>query len=271
MKDKDLQKDIVYEITEPEPMMVKEALPEEKYSVDRIYTYEDYLNWPEDERVELIDGKIYHMPTPNLKHQELLGRLAVRFANYLYAKDGEVYFAPFDVRVDLDFGGDSVVQPDLIVICDESKLDDRGLNGAPDLVVEVLLLPNVAHDKIRKFNKYLEVGVREYWIVDPMREEVMVNILTGIKYESTIYFKGDRIKVDVLDDLVIDVTDLFEGYKGKEIVEIEMARREEKIEMVKNLLSLGVEFETIVKASGLAVEVVESLLLVGGRSDLNEG
>ena len=266
MKDKDLVEDIVYEVVEPEPMMVKEALPAKGYSVDRIYTYEDYLNWPEDERVELIDGKIYFMLAPSKQHQQLLRRLSLRFANYLHGKDCGVYFAPFDVRIDLDFGGDSVVQPDLIVVCDELKLDERGLNGAPDLVVEILSPSNVAHDKVRKFNKYLEVGVCEYWIVDPVKEEVTVNILTGIRYESTVYFKGDCVKVGVLDDLVIDVTDLFEGYKGREIVEIEMARREskeeEKIEMAKNLLSLGVGIETIVKASGLAVEVVESLLLV---------
>ena len=256
MKDKDLQKDIVYEITEPEPMVVKEALPAEGYSVDKIYTYEDYLNWPEDERVELIDGKIYYMSAPREIHQTLLGRLFQSFSIYLQGKNCVVYMAPFDVKIDFEFEKDSVVQPDLIIVCDRTKLDERGLNGAPDLVVEILSPSNVAHDKVRKFNKYLEVGVCEYWIVDPWKEEVMVNILTGNRYESTVYFKGDCVRVGVLDDLVINVTDLFEGYKGKEIVEIEMARRE----IVRNMLDDDLPVMIISKYTGLSIGEIEELI-----------
>jgi len=252
MKNKDLEKcgkgeGVVYEVDDSEknPMTIQEASLA-SYQVERIYTYEDYLNWPEDERVELIDGKIYYMSAPSEKHQQLLRDLALRFGIYLHGKSCTVYFAPFDVRIDLGLGKDSVVQPDLVVICDLELLDEKGLNGAPDLVIEILSPSNPIHDKVRKYNKYLSVGVKEYWIVDPKKEEVTVNLLKSGYYKSIIYVKGDRIKVGVLADLFINVTDLFKGYRGVEIAEVEKAREEErktaeneKLEVARSLLQSG--------------------------------
>ena len=261
VKEKIKKEDVVYKNEETEPMMVREAWT--AYNMERIYTYEYYLNWPEDERVELIDGKIYNMSAPTEKHQRLLGDLYLRFGNYLHGKSCEVYISPFDVRIDLGLGKDSVVQPDLVVICDLEHLDEKGLNGPPTLIIEVLSPSNPNHDRVLKYNKYLSVGVKEYWIVDPRKEAIMVNLLKSGYYETTTYQKGDLIKVSVLENLTINVTDLFEGYKGKEIIEVEMAREEErdianklleaerksaeveKIEMIKKLINLNIPIEQI--------------------------
>ena len=229
-------KDIVYgtENREIDYLLVKEP-PGPAYKAERIYTYEDYLNWPEEERVELIDGKIYYMAAPSKKHQELLRRLSNSFTNYLHGKSCDIYFAPFDVRIDLDIGKDSTFQPDLIVICDDEKLDEKGLNGSPDFVIEILSKSTASRDRVIKYNKYLRVGVKEYWIVDPFHETVIVNLLTSGKYMDKTYTKGDVIKVEILDDLYINVTNLFDGYFGNEVEEVEVAREEERVKAEKLL------------------------------------
>ena len=220
--------DITHENKPPKmPMLVKEPSAA-KYTVERVYTYEDYLNWPEDERVELIDGKIYYMAAPSKTHQMLLARLSAKFGNYLHGRSCDFYFAPFDVRLDLKAKKDTVVQPDLIVVCDDELLTEKGVVGSPDLVIEILSRSTASHDRVTKYNKYLEVGVKEYWLVDPNLKEVVVNILSSNRYMPKTYKKGDTIKASVLDDLYVNVTDLFEGYKGKEIEEVEKAREEEQ-------------------------------------------
>ena len=275
-KDKVKKKDVVYNAEEikQETMMVKEALPATPYKAPtppsppiiqkpRLYTYKDYLNWPEDERVELIDGIIYNMSAPSEEHQRLLGDLHLKFRIYLQGKECRVYLSPFDVRIDLDIGGDSVVQPDIVVICEIDQLDEKGLNGAPDLAIEILSPSSINHDKIRKYNKYLSVGVREYWIVDPKNEEITVNILKFNNYHTTIYQKGDIIKVHILDNLYINTTYLFDGYEGSEIMEVELARIEEqekaeyeKATMIKRFLELGLSNEAIAKGVNVDISIV---------------
>jgi len=263
-KEKIKKEDVIYKDEEKEPMLVKEASA--AYKAERIYTYEDYLNWPEDERVELIDGKIYNMSAPTEKHQRLLGDLHLRFGNYLHGKSCEAYISPFDVRIDLGLGKDSVVQPDLVVICDLELLDEKGLNGPPTLIIEVLSPSNPNHDRVLKYNKYLSVGVKEYWIVDPRKEEIMVNLLKSGYYETTIYKKGDLIKVSVLENLTINTADLFDGYQGSEIVEVEMAREEErelakteKIETIKKLIDLEMPIEQIAEVVDIEIEFISNL------------
>ena len=274
--------DIIYETEPPDedrPRFVKEA-GTQQYEADKVYTYEDYLNWntEEDGRIELIDGKIYFMAAPSEKHQKLLGRLSNRFGNYLHGKSCDYYFAPFDVRIDLDLGKDSAVQPDLVVVCDDEKLTEQGLDGSPDLVIEILSKSTARRDRVIKFNKYLDAGVKEYWIVDPNREDVVVNLLKSGRYVARTYVKGDVIKVSILDDLYINVTDLFEGYKGDEIEEIEAARKEErvraeaekadllqqteaeKIENARKMIKDNLSVETIEQYLGLSEEMIKQLL-----------
>ena len=263
--------EITYEIESKELPVVNKARA--AYIVDADAEYEKFLNLPEMTRAEFIDGKIYYLGEPSLKHQELSIRLSARFHNYLHGKSCRVYAAPFGVKIDFDFDpfSKNTLQPDLLVICDSDKLDEKGLNGTPDLVIEILSPSNFRHDKIFKYNKYRSVGVKEYWIVDPIEEEVSVNILNSDQYVSRKYIKGDIIKVSILDNLYINVTDLFEGYKGAEIVEVEMARKEERMkaeakqfETAKKLFEIGLSIEQIVETMELDFEVVQKLIESNG-------
>lgn len=138
------------------------------------YTYADYLTWDDDVRRELIDGEIFVMsPAPRRIHQSLLLAMASQVQTKFEESDGpcEVYMAPFDVRLsdeaDADDGETTVVQPDLVVFCDDAKLDDKGARGAPEWVVEVLSPSTASHDQIRKRDLYERHGVAEYWLVHP--------------------------------------------------------------------------------------------------------
>ena len=225
---------------------------------EKRYTYQDYLDWPEDERVELIDGQIYYMAAPSDWHQDLLLELGTRFRNYLHGKTCRVFVAPFDVRIDLLIGNDSVVQPDVLVVCDKEKLDGRGVNGAPDFVIEILSPSTRGHDLVKKYNKYLEVAVREYWIVDPEKEEVLVNLLNHDKtqYLTTTFKKGDEISVSVLDNFIINVSDLFEGYQGDEIMEVE----QRVFGIARKMLELGDGITDIMFLTSLTAKQIEELL-----------
>lgn len=139
---------------------------------ERRYTYADYCQWPAGERWELIDGIAYAMgPAPVRLHQKVLGNLFRQVADALEGKTCEAYIAPFDVRLpkgeESDEKLDTVVQPDLSVICDPAKLDDRGCRGAPDWIVEVLSPATASHDHLAKRALYERVGVREFWLVHP--------------------------------------------------------------------------------------------------------
>lgn len=139
----------------------------------RLFTYGEYRRWPEDERWELIDGAAFDMcPAPSRQHQEVLLELSRQTANFLLGKPCKAYIAPFDVRLpkadEADDDVDTVVQPDLAVICDAGKLDDKGCRGAPDWVVEVISPHTAAKDHIKKQTLYERHGVREYWLVHPL-------------------------------------------------------------------------------------------------------
>lgn len=281
MDEKD--KEIAYKIdnSEKEPLVVKEARTA-VYTVDAEAEYEKFLSLPEMLRVEFIDGQIYYLAAANTNHQKLLGRLAARFHNYLHGKSCDVYMAPFDVKIDFDFNPSSknTLQPDLLIICNDEKLSKQGLNGAPDFVIEILSPSDPSHDKVFKYNKYLSVGVKEYWIVDPVKEEIIVNLLISNRYMAKVYAKGDAIKVSILDDLYIDVTDIFEGYKGDEIVEVETARKQEhasaesreqlareeerakaeaeKLEIAKRLLDVGFTTKHIAEITGIDLKIIST-------------
>lgn len=136
------------------------------------FTYEDYCRWQGDERWELIDGEAFLMsPAPRLRHQRILGELHRQMANFLLGKSCQVFVAPVDVRLpkrgEADAQVDTVVQPDLVVVCDPGKLDEAGVRGGPDLVVEILSSATASRDEVLKPDLYLRHGVREYWLVDP--------------------------------------------------------------------------------------------------------
>ena len=173
------------------------------------YTYDDYCSWDDDERWELIDGVPYAMAAPAIPHQRTSGRIYVQIGSFLHKKTCEVFHAPTDVRLNADTLDNTVVQPDLLVVCDRSKIDNKGIIGAPDLIIEILSPSSTSHDMIEKFMLYLNVNVREYWIVDPIKGNVIVNILNDGAYVSKAYDKTAVVPVSVLEGLSIDLAEVF--------------------------------------------------------------
>lgn len=181
------------------------------------YTYADYLRWKFEERLELLRGKVFQMSGPNTRHQVVSGRLSAWLFNYLENQKCRVFSAPFDVRLPAknrrrDDEITTVVQPDICVICDESKIDDRGCCGAPDLVVEILSPGNSKKEVRLKYELYEEAGVREYWIINPSEENIVVHILNASgKFEGLkMYAGGDKISSLAIAGFEVDVDRLFE-------------------------------------------------------------
>ena len=155
------------------------------------YTYSDYLLWQFKERVELIKGKIFKMsPAPGSFHQEVSFELSGILYNYFKKKSCKVFAAPFDVRLinfkesTADHQITTVVQPDLCVICDTQKIDERGCLGAPDLIIEILSPGNSKKEMDIKFDLYEENGVSEYWMVNPAEKTIAIFVLRNGKYSG---------------------------------------------------------------------------------------
>ena len=181
------------------------------------FTYGQYLEWDDEERWELIDGVPFNMtPAPVRRHQGISINVLVRIAEFLKGKPCKVYHAPFDVRLP-DFSEQddndvpTVVQPDLVVICDEKKLDDRGCRGAPDLIVEILSPSTSRKDIGVKFSLYERHGVREYWIIHPAEESLLVFTLgaDGKYGRPQGYGRGDLAASTVLEGLELDLEEVF--------------------------------------------------------------
>ncbi|MCL2436072.1 MAG: Uma2 family endonuclease [Lentimicrobiaceae bacterium] len=211
-----------YEFTEEEPALVEEpflALETLNLDPSKRYTYADYLTWWDDKRRELINGFIHLMSAPNELHARLSQTINWFLLFFVRQRKGKcrIYHAPFDVRLPKNDEKDddkiyNVVQPDLCVICDLSKIDKRGCVGAPDLIVEVLSPSTLKKDWNEKFNLYEEAGVREYWIVDPKAKIVHIFLLQPDgKYDTgTIYKCSQKAPVHIFEGLEIDLKELFE-------------------------------------------------------------
>jgi len=183
------------------------ALPKE----ERYFTYADFKDWElaEGERYELIYGKAYAMLTPNTRHQEVLLELAMQFYTYSKGKTCKVY-PTLVVRLLYEEAesDDTVVQPDIVVICDEKKRGPEGCRGAPDLVVEILSPANTAIEMERKLKLYHEAGVREYWIVDPENNGLTVYLFQKDVIVKT-YKNTDTVSVAILPGLNITLEQVF--------------------------------------------------------------
>ena len=181
------------------------------------YSYADYLRWSFEERVELIKGKLFRMsPAPRRGHQEIHSHLYVELGTYLKGEKCKLYSAPFDVRFpnqpdDTDAQTFTVVQPDICVVCDHSKLDDAGCKGAPDLIVEILSPSTASKDLNEKYQLYEEHGVQEYWVVYPGEAVLEIYELQNGKYVSKGKFvKEDVVTSKVLPGLEIKLSEVFE-------------------------------------------------------------
>lgn len=188
------------------------AIPAEKAR----YTFADALTWDENERIEVINGEMVMLATPSRIHQSIVAELTRQFGNYLEGKRCKVYPAPFAVRL-LEQDGDSpddvdtMVEPDLSIVCDKSKLDKYGCKGAPDLIVEVLSPSTQRHDRFVKLALYQRAGVREYWIAEPETQTVQVMLQdgNGVLQLHEVYGSGDIARVNVLEGCFIDLGKVF--------------------------------------------------------------
>ena len=187
------------------------ALPAKKAR----YTFADILAWDENERAEIIGGEAVMLATPTSIHQEISGELFGQLYNYLKGKKCKVYAAPFAVRLfekdgDSPEDVDTMVEPDISVVCDLGKIDKYGCKGAPDMVVEILSPSTQRHDRFIKFSLYQRAGVREYWIVDPDSGVAQSFVLEDGRYSVKEFgTAGDKMKVNVLEDCVIDLSEVF--------------------------------------------------------------
>ncbi|MDR1669770.1 MAG: Uma2 family endonuclease [Oscillospiraceae bacterium] len=202
------------------------------YAIDKgkRYTYDEYLSWDTPDRYELLEGvprllskgerlngklpgddtpEMMMAPAPGERHQSAGGEIYRQLSNYLRKRPCKVYAAPFDVKLRSDEKA-IVVEPDIVVVCDRSKITERGCDGAPDLCVEVLSPSTWNYDMGVKYQLYLNAGVREYWIVDPESKKVYVHVLQAEeKYLGSVYEPPARVPVSVLEGCEIDLGEVF--------------------------------------------------------------
>lgn len=181
------------------------------------FTYADYLTWSDDEKWELIDGVAYAMsPAPGVSHQRISRSLTRIIDTHLRGRSCELFAAPFDVRLaenlnQSDNYVDTVIQPDIVVVCDKQKLDERGCNGAPDFIIEISSPSTGKNDLTIKFELYQRHGVKEYWIIYPAEQALLVYKMEdgGLYGKPDRYAGDDKVPVPLLGGLVVDLADVF--------------------------------------------------------------
>ncbi|HYK77636.1 MAG TPA: Uma2 family endonuclease [Daejeonella sp.] len=179
------------------------------------YSYAHYLKWLFEDRVELLQGKVSKMTGPSRLHQRVSGNIFLALGNYLESQPCQVYSAPFDVRFPKESKADediyTVLQPDICVVCDPGKLDDRGCIGAPDIVVEILSPGNNKKELLNKYRIYEEFGVREYWIVSPSEKTFFkYTLVDGKYYPSKLFTLSEKVHSDILPGFTLNLDKVFE-------------------------------------------------------------
>ncbi len=179
------------------------------------YSYADYLTWQMDEMVEIIKGRLFKMtPAPSRIHQKVAAKLFYRLYGFLEGKPCEVYIAPFDVRLPVTTTNNedvyTVVQPDICVVCDKNKLDDAGCIGAPDLIVEILSPGNNKKELHNKYEVYKESGVKEYWIIHPNEQTLLIySLKNGAFVPSRLFASGNMVYSNVIQGFSLDLEGFF--------------------------------------------------------------
>lgn len=184
--------------------MLRESLA---YDITRKYTIEDYYALPDNIRVELIDGNFYFMEAPSAVHQTIISELHYMIKSFIKEHSGKckVFLSPFDVRLDND--NKTMVQPDIMVICEKGKVDRKRCNGAPDFLAEIVSKSSSQLDYIKKLNKYLDAGVKEYWIINPDKKTIMVYQFL-LEDSPHSYSFSDKVPLGIFDGLVIDFNEI---------------------------------------------------------------
>jgi Uma2 family endonuclease len=200
----------IYDEDEGKYMMVEEP------DANLTYNYADYMKWKFEERLELFKGRIFKMGAPNTIHQTVLLNLSSEFRSYLKGKTCRVFIAPYDVRLPSkgckkDEEITTVVQPDICIVCEPSKVDERGVCGAPDLVVEILSPGNSKKEIRDKYELYEEAGVKEYWVINPTEQNIFVFFLEqeGKFSSPKVYTGGDKLNARAVPGLSINVNEIF--------------------------------------------------------------
>ena len=179
------------------------------------YTYIDYLSWRLKERVELIRGKIKKMsPSPSWRHQDTSQSVNKMIIRHFDSHPCKVFYAPLDVVLPIESKkkNTTVVQPDICVLCDLNKLDDHGIVGTPDLIVEILSPGNTKHDTDTKYRLYEEAGLPEYWIVNPADKTIIIYTLRDGEFSgSKIYSEGEKAKSKHFEGLEAEIDKVFKG------------------------------------------------------------
>jgi Uma2 family endonuclease len=171
------------------------------------YNWSDYQKWPDDERWEIIYGEAHMMsPAPSTRHQAALGALAREFLNYFHNRKCQAFLSPVDVKL----SDEDIVQPDIVVVCDDQQIKDTHIEGAPSLVVEIVSPSSAVHDRMRKMQLYAEAGVKEYWIVTPFPSLVEVFLLDGKSYRMhKAYDRNQILESATFRKLRIDLKEVF--------------------------------------------------------------
>ena len=181
--------------------------------INGLYTYAEYLLWKFEERVELLKGKLFKMSAPSPAHQVVQSNLNIELGLYFRNQKCQIYPAPFDVRLPAKGEtGDAihtVVQPDLCVVCDRTKIDSRGCIGAPDLVIEIISPGNSKKELKQKFKLYEEAGVREYWVIHSTEEYVIVNVLENNHYKTLSPIVDDEVHSVIFPTLKVHTKEIF--------------------------------------------------------------
>ena len=172
------------------------------------YTYNDMRAWDDNERWELVDGIAYAMAPPLIRHQRIATYLCSQFCIFLEGKPCEAIAAP-GVRLNADAADNTVVIPDIAVVCDPLRIGKEAIIGAPDLIVEILSPSTARFDILTKFRQYQIAGVREYWVVDPELDTVTVHFLEDGKYVTTVFGNEDRVHVRILEGCTISLSEAF--------------------------------------------------------------
>lgn len=181
----------------------------------KTYSYADYYSWKFQERVELLKGKIMQMsPAPSRVHQTLQAKIGTKLYNFLENEACQMFYAPFDVRLERvkdDKKVQNVVQPDICVVCDITKLDDRGCSGAPELVIEILSPGNTKKEMKYKFELYEAAGVLEYWIVDPTEKVIFQYVLENKQFiNHRPLIEEDSIQSVAISGFLLPLASIFE-------------------------------------------------------------
>ena len=201
-----------YMVNETPAYAIDPDAPREKKPGE--YTIDDYYELPDDQRVELINGKFYDMAAPTVVHQMIAGSVYAQFLAYIRRKKGKCLplISPIDVKLDAD--NKTMVQPDVAVVCDRNRVTEKRVDGGPDFVLEVLSPSSVTKDAVLKASKYLEAGVKEYWIIDPEKERVVVFLFCETDFPE-IYPLSGKLPVHIFDgNLEIDL-DEYKEFLGE--------------------------------------------------------